>query len=142
MYALSYCHLGFSSKDLPFLQSNGPSYQRPTHIGVQVPKDVFEQVESDYKIFIERSSDSLWRKLHKEYPKMPLADKREVHRIILSRDTDAARNPTMQRLELTVYRYVRDVYTPYESNRSLNEEEISEVHEKLRDIIASWRGDM
>ena len=73
---------------------------------------------------------------------MPLADKTEVHRIISSRHTDDARNPAPEKLELTIYRYCLDAYTPYEHNRSLNEEEISEVHEKFRDTIASWRGDI
>ena len=72
---------------------------------------------------------------------MPPADKWEVLRIIESRYPDAACDPPLERLELIVYRYFRDTYTSYKYKKSLNEEEISEVHEQLRDTIASWRGD-
>lgn len=70
------------------------------------------------------------------------ADKSEVHRIISSEYTDAARNPPLETLELTVYRYFRDTYTSYKYKKSLNDKEISEVHNQLADTIASWRGDI
>ena len=123
------------------MQRNQSPYERTTHIGLQVPKDVVEQVESDYELLIKKSSESLWRRLHKEYPEMPLADKTEVHRIA-SRYSNSARNPALKRLELIVYRYCWNTYTLYKHKKSLNKKEMSKVYKQLADTIASWRGDV
>ena len=75
---------------------------------------------------------------------MPPADKTAVHRIISSRYLFAAGKSSLEILERTVYNYCRDSYTPFRSLRkkeSLNDKEISEVYERFRDTIASWRGD-
>ena len=73
---------------------------------------------------------------------MPLADKTEVHRIISTRFSDPTEKT--KKLELRVHCYARDSYTPFKSvleeKGSLNKEEVSQVHKRLKDILASWRG--
>ena len=132
------------SNGLPFRQRDQYLDERTTHIGIHVPKDVFEQVRSDYENFRTRSSKSLWRRLYKEYPKMPLADKTEVHRIITSQYLEPTAKSTLKKLELRVHCYARDSYTPYKSllekKGSVNKKEWSKIYERLKDIMVSWRG--
>ena len=74
---------------------------------------------------------------------MPPADKSAVHRVISSRYSVSAGKSSLEILERTVYNYCRDSYTPFIALRkkdSPDEKEISEVHERIRDTIASWRG--
>ena len=99
-------------------------------------------MESDYEIFRKRGSESLWRRLDQEYPKMPPADKNEVHRIISSQYSDPAGKSALEILEKTVYWQCRDSYRSLEENGSLKKVEIFEVFERVRDIMTSWRGDI
>ena len=100
-------------------------------------------MKSDYELFRKGGSEPLWRKLHKEYPKMPHADKCKVHRIISSTHSDPAGKTARESLRGAIYSYYRDSYTPFKflsRKRSLNKEAISELHEKIEKTIESWRG--
>jgi hypothetical protein len=44
-------------------------------IGLHVPRDVFEKVESNFKTKRARIDKNLWRALDKKYPQMPPADR-------------------------------------------------------------------
>ena len=113
-------------------------------IGIHVPRDIFDQVKENYTEFRTRASDSLWRRLYREYPEMPPDDKTEVHRIISEQFSDPTERTVLKNLELRVHCYARDSYTPYKSlleeKGSLNKEELDQVYERLKDTLASWRG--
>ena len=85
----------------------------------------------------------MWRKLHKEYPEMPDADKIEVHRIVSSTHSDPAGKAALRSLGGTIYSYYRDTYTPFRllsQHEALNKKAISELHEKIKKTIETWRG--
>ena len=113
-------------------------------MGIHVPRDVFDKVRVDYALSRRRFSDSLFRKLYKEYPKMPPADRSKVNRIISTQFSDPTQKSALKNPELRVHCYARDSYTPYKSlleeKGSLNKEELDQVYERLKDTLASWRG--
>ena len=123
-------------------------------IDAHVPKEVLEKAKSDYGTFMTRTSKNLWLRLQRQYPKMPLADKTAVHRMKLSKHMEPKIkcfiNPipkcSKKELECRVYSYVRQSSrTPVESlvdkDCRLNIKRVSELHKKVRDTLAYWRGE-
>ena len=76
---------------------------------------------------------------------MPPADKNEVHCLILSRHSNLAGKSALPGLGFTIYAYVRDRYTPFKSLLNIfetqNSEAFSEVHQRVKKTLASWRGE-
>ena len=74
---------------------------------------------------------------------MPLADKIAVNRIISTQFSDPTES-ALKNLGLRVHNYARDTYTPFKSlleeRGSPNSKKFSKVQEKVRHILASWRG--
>jgi len=101
-------------------------------------------VKSDFETVRRRSRESLWHRLQKKYPEMPHAYKNEVHRRISSMHSNPARKYALTCLEITIYAHVRDRYTPFKSLNiydAQNREAISEAHQRVKKILASWRGE-
>ncbi|MCJ1479487.1 hypothetical protein MMC13_008173 [Lambiella insularis] len=114
-------------------------------IGLHVPKDVFGKVDSDFKAKRARINQKLSRALDKKYPQIPPADKDKLHCFISSQCPNVTGNAAPNLSEINIYAYVRDRYTPfkplnlYEINRDTKA--IDRVHQRVREILASWRGE-
>lgn len=105
-------------------------------------KDVFEKVESDFETIKTRTSESLWQILDREYPKMPTADKKEVHRRVSSRDSKLVGKSTRDGLALTIHYRIRDLYTPpLNLNDPKKEEANSKRRQRIEKILVYWRGE-
>ncbi|MCJ1382634.1 hypothetical protein MMC17_005747 [Xylographa soralifera] len=113
-------------------------------VGIHVPEDVFEQVASDFETFETRGSEKLWRRLHKNYPKMPLVDKNEIHHAVSSRYSNPGGKSALNELYVTIDSYIRDRYTAYKLlniHKAQDTDAFSEVRQKIRKTIALWRGE-
>jgi hypothetical protein len=53
-------------------------------IGLHVPRDVFEKVESDFEAKRARIDENLWWALDKKSPQIPPVDKNKLDRLIAS----------------------------------------------------------
>ena len=112
-------------------------------MGLQVPKDIFEQVKSDYEVLRKRGSESLWRRLHKDYPNMPPDDKGEVHRLISSSHSNPAGKSALKGLDYTIGSYLQNSYLPLRylnGNEPMDKEAMSNVRERVEKTLTSWRG--
>lgn len=116
-----------------------------SQIGLHVPRDVFERAESDFEAKRARIGRRLWRVLDEKYPQMPLADKNEVHRLILSECPSVIGKSVLVKVGIRVYAYVWDQYTPFKSltlyDKNRDTEPIKKAHLRVEDILASWRGE-
>ena len=83
--------------------------------------------------------------LAKKYPRIPPVDKSELHRLISSLSPSATTKSILNHIEIRIYSYVRDQYMTFESLTRRDEnhdaEAIDQVHERVREILASWRGE-
>ncbi|OCL14016.1 hypothetical protein AOQ84DRAFT_371659 [Glonium stellatum] len=113
--------------------------------GLYVPEDAFKEAESDYKAKRVRIEETLWRALDKEYPKIPLADKNELHRLISSKCPGLVGKSALHPSGIITYAYVRDRYTPFKSltfyGERKDDEAIDRAHRRAQQILASWRGE-
>ncbi|KAF2257416.1 hypothetical protein BU26DRAFT_43522 [Trematosphaeria pertusa] len=112
-----------------------------TQIGLYVPKDAFEDAESKFKVKRARLDRELSRDLNKQYPKAPPADKDELHRLISSDCPGVTGKSALDRKEIIIYAYVRDRYTLFKSLNHEDTEAIARAHQKVREILTSWRGE-
>ena len=114
-------------------------------IGLYVPRDVFEKAESDFKAKRAKIEENLWRDLDKSYPLIPFADKNKLHRLISSQYPNLTGKSALDHSGITIYAYVRDRYTPFKSLAPYDEnrdtEAIARAHQRVQEIIASWRGE-
>ena len=130
------------------------SDERKMRIDAHIPKEVLEKAKSDYGTFMTRTSKNLWLRLQRQYPKMPLADKTAVHRRISSEHMEPQMRCFIEpipkcskkELESRVYSHVwPSSRTPVESlvekDCRLNIKRVSELHKKVRDTLAYWRGE-
>ena len=128
---------------LTFWQRSQWPKKRAKQIGLHVPIDVLEQVESDHENSTTKVSESIWRMLHNGYPNMPPADKTKVHRLVWSRYSSSQSKSALSRLYYIIYGYYRDSYTPFPilyRIDSPDKEAISEVHETIRKAMDFWSG--
>jgi hypothetical protein len=127
--------------------SNRPKSRKrlAAQIGLHVPRDVFEKVESNFKTKRARIDKNLWRALDKKYPQMPPADKNELHRLISSQCSSLTGKSALNHSEIIIYAYVRDRYTPFKSLAPYGEnrdtEAIARAHQRVQETLASWRGE-
>lgn len=114
-------------------------------IGLHVPRDVFEKVESDFQAKRARVDENLWRALDKKYPQIPPADKNELHQLISSRYPSLTGKSVLNDDGITIYAYVRDRYTPFKSlvpyGENRDAEAIARAHQRVQEILAFWRGE-
>ena len=116
-----------------------------TQIGLHVPRDVFDKVDSDFKAKRARIDQKLSRALDKKYPQIPPADKDKLHHFISSQCPNVTGNAAANLSETHIYAYIRDRYTLfksldlYEINRDTKA--IDRAHQRVQEILASWRGE-
>ncbi len=113
-------------------------------IGLYVPSDIFDKVNSEFEAKRAKRDEKLWRDLNRDYPQMPPADKKELHRLISLLYPGVTGKSPLDRSTLIIYDYVRDRYTPFKSldyRGGLYSEAIARAHERAREILAAWRGE-
>jgi hypothetical protein len=113
--------------------------------GLYVPEEAFKEAESDYKAKRARVEETLWRALDKEYPKIPLADKNELHCLISSKSPSLVGKSALYPRGTITYTYICDWYTPFKSltfyGERKDDEAIDRAHRRAQEILASWRGE-
>lgn len=113
-----------------------------TQIGLHVPEDVWGKVSLDFQMKMAQANEKLWQHLDKIYPQMPRTDKDELYQLICSKYPTLAGKSSFN-ISITTHNYVRDRYTRLMSLsrfRPQDAEAIAQAREKLREILASWRG--
>lgn len=113
-----------------------------TTIGLHAPSDIFQKVKTNFEARKVKNSQNLWHRLHISYPKMPAADKNKVHRLILSKTSDTVGEWTL--FGSAVHAYIRDRHTRFKSLRTcvgLDREADFKVNQRVKKILASWRGE-
>ena len=116
-----------------------------TQIGLYVLRDVFKKAKSDFKAKRARIHEDLWLVLDKKYPQIPPTDRNELHRLISSQRPRLTGKSALDHSKITIYAYVRDRYTSFKSLAPYGEnqdaEEITRAHQRVQEILVSWRGE-
>lgn len=110
----------------------------PKPLGLCVPKDIFDKVETDY-IAKKAVADEKWlQRLDKAYPNMPAMDRVEVRRRSCSRNYLEMKSDT----DIVVLRYVQERYTELDTvfSRAKDPESVEKAHQEAARILSKWRG--
>lgn len=117
--------------------------RRATQIGLHVPKDASEKARSEREAERARTGERLWRYLDKNYPKMPPADRNELHCLVLSQTNNVSATSVLRDIENTIYGYVLNQYTRFNfipiSGKRRHTKAIDRARRKAQEILASWR---
>jgi len=119
------------------------SRRRPAkRIGLYVPSDIFDKVKIEFEAKRAKTGEKLDRDLNRDYPQMPLADRRELHRLI-SRHYPGVTGKLPLDLSI-ICAYIRDRYTlfkflGYRARRNSNM--IARADERAQEVLAAWRGE-
>lgn len=87
---------------------------------------------SNYDQRMAKADEEWLRKLDKDFPNIPPADRAEIHR---------RRRSFSDQTSLVVCRYVLHQYTAFDlliGCSNIDPEEISKVHEEARKIMSTW----
>ena len=113
-------------------------------IGLHVPRDTFNMVESDFETRRAKTEEILRRHIDRHYPRIPSADKKELYRLISSQNLNYIGKSTHDHCNTLIYRYVRNQYTRFKSLRryagTWDAEAMARIHQKVEEIMASYRG--
>jgi hypothetical protein len=107
-------------------------------MGLHIPKSVVDEAFSNHQERRTKLEKRLWLSLDQKFPKIPSADKSEIHSLVVA-GCEGLVETSAPEISKIAYRYVRDQYTmvEYRGSRTPHEDEI-ETHQKAEEILASW----
>lgn len=114
-------------------------------LGIYAPNDVFKQANLDFQKERAKLGKKLLQTLDESYPRIPSADRDNLHDLISSQSPTITGNALLRHLSLKVYAYVLDRYTPFKSlafhKEGQHSKAIAQVHQTAEEILAFWRRD-
>jgi hypothetical protein len=109
--------------------------------GLFVPQEVLKNAESDFNAKRKKIERNLSRAIDDMYPKIPSADKKRLHDLILSERSNCTGQSALDHLTMTAFSYVQDKYVRERHTGGRNWNCVVKAHQQVEKILASWRGE-